>query len=60
MGTFSESSYIVPKLLIFVSINAEFQFQYKHTFNMFFEEALFLTDFSKTHSLRKLMCQLFI
>lgn len=60
METFLESSYIVPKLLIFVSISTEFKFQYKHTFNMFFEKALFLTDFSKTHNLRKLMCQLFI
>lgn len=60
MGTFSKSSYIVPKLLIFVLINTELQFQYKHTFNMFFEETLFLADFSKTPNLRKLMCQLFI
>lgn len=60
MRTFSESSYIVPKLLIFVSINTEFQFPYKKTSNMFFEEALFLTDISKTHYLRKLMCQFFM
>lgn len=60
MGTFSESYYIVPKLLIFVLISTEFQFQYKHTFHMFCEEALFLTDFGKSPNLRKLMCQLFI
>lgn len=42
----SEPSQIVLQLFIFVLINIEAQFLYKHTFNMF-GEGLFLTGFSK-------------